>query len=297
MASGLAKVLRFLARHPLTGDRRKVVGKFLRWQVATRLQPTRQVFPWVDGSWLAARRGDAGVTGNYYVGLMDYEDMGFLLHFLRPEDLFVDVGANAGVYTVLASGVVGARSVAFEPVPGTFERLLDHVHLNRIGDKVEAHNCGVGAEPGHALFTTGNDAMNRIVEREEAGVERFEIRSLDGALGAARDLVIKADVEGFEWQVLQGAEALLRSGAVRAMIIELKGKSSDYGVADEEIEALLRASGLRPVRYDPASRRVEELAARNSTGNTIFVRDVEEARLRCESAPPRRLHQAGGRTL
>lgn len=297
VAQGLRGVLRFITRHPLTSRRGAAIRKFAAWQLATRMQGTRHIFPWVDGSYLAARRGDAGVTGNYYVGLMDYVDMGFLLHYLRPEDLFVDVGANAGVYTVLASAVVGARTVVFEPVPSTFERLTDHIFLNRMVDRVDARNLGVGARDGHATFTTGLDAANRVVETEQAGAERFGITSLDGALGGARNLVAKIDVEGFELEVLKGAEGLLRARAIQAMIIELKGKSSDYGVEDRDIEAAIRSGGLLPVRYDPRTRRLEALEKRNSRGNTIFVRHIEEARQRCAAAPARRLHQAGGQTL
>ncbi len=57
-----------------------------------------------------------GATGNIYAGLHEFDDMAFFLHLLRPEDMFADVGSNIGSYTILASGVVGAKSVAFEPV-------------------------------------------------------------------------------------------------------------------------------------------------------------------------------------
>lgn len=45
-----------------------------------------------------------GATGNWYCGLQEYEDMSFVLHALRPGDLFVDVGANIGSYSILAAG-------------------------------------------------------------------------------------------------------------------------------------------------------------------------------------------------
>lgn len=50
-----------------------------------------------------------GATGNIYVGLHEFEDMAFLLHVLRRTDLFVDVGANIGSYTILAGGAAGAK--------------------------------------------------------------------------------------------------------------------------------------------------------------------------------------------
>ena len=62
--------------------------------------------------------------------LCEFEEMAFVMHFLRPGELFVDVGANVGAFTVLAAGVAGAAVRAFEPNPGTFEMLERNVRLN-----------------------------------------------------------------------------------------------------------------------------------------------------------------------
>ena len=78
-----------------------------------------------------------GVTGNIYAGLHEFADMAFVLHFLRAGDLFADVGANVGSYTILASGVVGCRTVAFEPDPVTAAALERNINLNKIAERVE----------------------------------------------------------------------------------------------------------------------------------------------------------------
>ena len=66
--------------------------------------------------------------------------MGFLLHVLRSEDLFVDVGANVGSYTILACSVVGARGISFEPVPSTYKRLVENMRLNHL-DEIGRASC------------------------------------------------------------------------------------------------------------------------------------------------------------
>lgn len=71
-----------------------------------------------------------------YMGLHEFENMAFLLHFLRKEDLFFDIGADIGSYTILASGHVGAHTFAFEPIPSTFQSLANNVAINRINDSV-----------------------------------------------------------------------------------------------------------------------------------------------------------------
>ena len=70
------------------------------------------------------RHGETGLTGNLYAGLHEFADMAFVMHALRPTDLFVDIGANAGSYTILACAVAKARGCAFEPLPSTYRRLV-----------------------------------------------------------------------------------------------------------------------------------------------------------------------------
>ena len=61
-----------------------------------------------------------GITGNIYAGLHEFADMAFVLHFLRGRRPVRRCGrANVGSYTILVSGVVGCRTIAFEPDPIT----------------------------------------------------------------------------------------------------------------------------------------------------------------------------------
>ena len=89
--------------------------------------------------------------------------MAFTVHLLRDSDLFVDVGANVGTYSVLASGVSGAKTIALEPVPSTFDKLVDHINLNRINGLVDARQIGVSSSPGRLSFTADKGATNTVV--------------------------------------------------------------------------------------------------------------------------------------
>src|ERR1700691_5417356 len=135
--SGALRTLRFIACHPL--NRRaplRAIGRFVAWQVVTRLQRGAFVVPYVADTRLLVTRGMTGATGNVYCGLHEFEDMAFVLHALRAEDLFVDVCANVGSYTVLAAGAVGARCIAFEPAPRAYRGLLDNLRLNDLMARV-----------------------------------------------------------------------------------------------------------------------------------------------------------------
>jgi FkbM family methyltransferase len=61
--------------------------------------------------------------------------MSFLVHYLRQDDVFVDVGANIGAYTVLAAAAAGARTYAFEPSPAAVHSLRDNLALDHISGR------------------------------------------------------------------------------------------------------------------------------------------------------------------
>ena len=161
MAS-ILPTLQFIARHPLSSRRPlSAYWRYARWQIESRLRD-EVIFDWVAGSKLVARNGMTGATGNIYCGLHEFVDMAFLLHLLRPGDLFVDVGANIGSYTILASAVCGARSIAIEPDPGTVQSLNRNIEANSIGDRVTVIEAAVGAAAGTVCFTIGQDTTNRV---------------------------------------------------------------------------------------------------------------------------------------
>ncbi len=73
--------------------------RYLKWQIGSRLLPGAVHVPFVNDTVLVVTPGMTGATLNIYTGLHEFEDCGFLLHLLRCSDLFVDIGANVGVYT------------------------------------------------------------------------------------------------------------------------------------------------------------------------------------------------------
>jgi hypothetical protein len=88
------------------------IARFLSWQIGSRLSQTAHVFELANGAKMFARPGMTGATGNLYVGLHEFAEMAFLLHFLRRGELFADVGANVGSYSVVAGAAVGADVIA-----------------------------------------------------------------------------------------------------------------------------------------------------------------------------------------
>ncbi len=225
-----------------------------------------------------------GATGNWYCGLHEVMEMAFVLHVLRASDLFVDVGANVGSYSVLATGGVGARSLALEPVPSTFGRLVRNAQINGFGDKMTCMQVGVSSSPGTLAFTADLDTVNHVVgPGEDVAAVKVNVTSLDALLPERDAAVIKIDVEGHELAVLQGAHAVLSSPCLLAVVMETNGSGSRYGIGDEGLFSCMAQHGFDCYQYDPFAR--ELLVSDGGDGNSIFVRDIEAVRERIRSAP------------
>jgi FkbM family methyltransferase len=158
------------------------------------------VYDWVNRSKFFVKTGETGLTGNIYTGLHELPEMGFLLHFLRDTDFFVDVGANVGSYTILACSAIGARGCAIEPVASTYRRLVENIRLNHMEERVQCFNIGVGNKSGSVRFTGGLDTVNHVVALNEYSENTInvEISTLDIILKYINPSLIKIDVEGYE---------------------------------------------------------------------------------------------------
>lgn len=284
----IRRTLRFLFNHPLTRNNKiAAVWRFFKWQMVTRIFPFPFVHPFVENSKLLVSRGMAGATGNVYAGMHEFEDMAFVLHLLRPGDVFGDIGANIGSYTILASGVAKAQSVTVEPIPSTFSNLKNNVSINNLETLVELHNCGVGKEHGQLRFTEGYDTVNHVISEDEAkNIKTIEvpIRTMEELFNARKPVLVKMDVEGFEMSVLQGGHSILKDPQLKAMIVELNGSCHRYGIKEEDIHTLLLSYGLSPYSYLPFERKLKKLDTFDAGGNTIYVREVQWIQERLSSA-------------
>ena len=283
--------IKSLLSHPIGGKRPlSSLWRVARWQLRSRMsRGTAMRFNWVGGSTLLVRRGDHGLTGNIYCGLHDFSEMSLVLHLLRPGDLFVDVGANLGSYTVLAAAVAGAKVIAFEPQPTNFARLRENIEVNGIADRVEAMQFAVGAEPGQLRFT-GSGTTCHLVGPEEAAHDAIDVpvMTLDAALAGREPTMIKIDVEGFESAVIAGAASTLRSQKLRVVIAELIGEGGRYGIDEERIRRELTELGFVAYDYDPIGRSLNPPT--RTSGNNIFVRDKDKILPLLATAGRRTLH-------
>lgn len=239
--------------------------------------PGPVLVPFTDRAQLVVRPGMTGATCNIYTGMHDLAEMAFTAHLLRPSDLFGDVGANVGVYTVLAGAVAGARCIAFEPAPETTRHLRANVIVNALA--AEIVEAAVGRSPGRIHFSIGHDTVNHVASSDERGVEVPVVTLDDYVRGAT---LLKIDVEGFEREVLEGASEVLADNRLLAVIMETNGSGEAYGTSDNELATIMSQAGFACYTYNPFQRRLE---AGSPEKNGIFVRDVDAVASRLREAP------------
>jgi FkbM family methyltransferase len=239
-------VVRFVWNHPANrGRKARAVLRAIRYQLYGRLLHQRSIVRigtrsrlWVD---LHRRGASKAVYGNP----PDYQEMLVWQQFLRPGDLFVDVGANVGSYTIWAADL-GAEIIALEPAEDTFALLQENIDLN--GYAVKAIRAVAGSTCGNVRFTSGLDTVNRVAE---GGDVEAAMVTIDSVIGDRTAAGMKIDVEGFEIEVLRGCMRALSDQRIKLIQVEWNEQSREGVETDRQpIADLLAECGYALYRPD-----------------------------------------------
>ncbi len=267
--------IRHIYNHPLA---KKVRFKsFFRYTLfhAIYKNDDEVKIPFLEGK-LIVKKGYGGQT-NYFTFLEDYEEMLFLIHYLKRDDVFVDVGANIGSYSILAAMTNNLKVHAFEPNKVSYQILNKNILLNKLDGKIISYQCGLGKKNSKEnIIEIG--ALSHIINEQDIASHEIKLRKLDDIIDTAN--LMKIDVEGYEENVLLGSKKILANSNLNAIIIEMAGYNR-FGSSDEKVHGILSDYGFNPVFYDPLTRVLNhrEEYSRHGKGwwNVIYVRDFDLA--------------------
>ena len=165
---------------------------------------------------------------------------------LSKGDLFLDIGANIGGYSIWAAEL-GADVIALEPAEDTFRILTDNIELNDY--PITAIQAAAGATCGTANFTTGHDALNRLSPQ---GAAEVKVVTIDSVIGDRVVSGMKIDVEGFEMDVLRGSQRALHERRIKMIQMEWNHECMrSLGTDRRPVAELMAAHGYslyRPTR-------------------------------------------------
>lgn len=173
----------------------------------------------------------------------------------RPVDLFLDVGANSGFYTVMmVMKNLVREAIAFEPDPGNHAHLMANLFLNNLETRVAVHKVAVGDKAGEVTLSEAgehNRGESWVVHEDKPPEEAAtvathrvaQIRFDDEFRLAGRTVVMKMDVEGSEFHALDGMRRLLAENEVYAQV-EL------YSDRIEDLKSFFASLGYRYLRTD-----------------------------------------------
>jgi FkbM family methyltransferase len=175
---------------------------------------------------------------------------------LKQGDTFVDIGANIGYYSILASQEIGQSGMAysFEPSFREYRRLLNGILLNGVTN-IMPFNFAISDFCGHNNF---------LIESDHTGMNKLNISTLTNSLSITvptfsfDSIVInqciekidlmKIDVEGAEFLVLSGMKETLAARKVKVIVVEITPKFlNEFGHNKDQIYSLMESFGFSPI--------------------------------------------------
>lgn len=201
-------------------------------------------------------------NGHYGTALSD-----LLKGFSKPF-VFLDIGANQGLYSLIAAQNPRCTQVlAFEPVERTHRLLSQNIAANGLGQKVTAVRAAVSSGAGSINIRvpklhSGGATLQRAVgvnsETLDETITAIGIGELDEMIAGAGEIVVKIDVEGHEAVVL----AQIAKSAHIARISTVFYEVDDRWVKPQALQALLTASGFRSFVRQSFGKHYDVLARR-----------------------------------
>jgi FkbM family methyltransferase len=182
---------------------------------------------------------------------------------LRPGDIFLDVGANVGYYSLLASGLVGpgGKVIAIEASPSIALELQANVSLNELAnvDVVRAAVADRNRIVDVYLANSLNRGRTTIVpsvakdggQVHESSIQAFPLTKLVDIDLLRRARLVKIDVEGAEADVLEGIRDVLPELQEPEWLVELTPEANRSGV--EKAIELFQQSGYRLYQVENSS--------------------------------------------
>jgi FkbM family methyltransferase len=268
--------LNYIWTHPNCQNQKiQSLWRFFKWQLNKRLTHHFLDFQLTPDVKVRCYPDSRSASAALYCGLYDYDEMHFLLRYLRPEDTFLDIGANIGIYTLLAATKLSrGRVYSFEPLPKNYDRLKENLELNHF-QQVEAYPIAISHQTGSvALDPAGEDALPFITSEVTQRTISVMTDTLERILPeeSLQTLVLaKIDIEGAEILAFKGATALLQNHRPPVWILEINDAVHRFGYTRQDVVDFLQKYGYSLYRYDVDANQIYPITLQQKQGNNVLA--------------------------
>lgn len=240
------------------GYRKLILGRFIRAIARGDLRP---FFVDAEGVWFRTKHGFS-VLCNFEDRILELDvnpvweamETAFVLANVRPGDVFVDVGANIGYFSMLAAQRQPSRVLAVEPVGKTFGVLTRNVRHNGLDDVIHPVNVALGSQASTVRLVCTRGPKNHVeyaVGGNDRDLDKVEatLTTLDSLLKSpdapGRVDFIKVDIEGYEHEFLKGARETIACFKPMMLMEVEQHRLEKFGVQASDVFRFLAELGYR----------------------------------------------------
>lgn len=198
----------------------------------------------------------------YQRGVYEQGTTEYIRETLKPGDCFVDVGANIGYLSLVAAAAVTNTGEvhAFEPVASTFKLLDRNKALNNF-DQLFTYGFALGNSTENVTIypEEENRGGASIIEKRSSNGQDIQVKRLDDLVLSKKINMLKVDVEGFEWEVLKGAEQTIKKD-LPILIVEYSLGLENKFSSHEMLKWLQSNFSYKAYRFTKGKERKSKLA-------------------------------------
>lgn len=238
-----------------SGDSAGSLKAWKRWWQYLRMK-TPVVMSWIDGLVVRIYPDNEIFRALFVNGIYDPNSIVAINTLLPQDGVFIDVGASFGLFSMPAVTSVGANGhvIAIEPSSRDYNRLVDNININDLGNSISAYHLAISNESGTALLSIATEersALNTLGTSfsfkgvDKIAKETVDTISLDDFVVAnqiKRIDVIKLDIEGSELKALQGAKKTIAKFHPAIMLgvntNALKASGTDHDEIQRELSEI-----------------------------------------------------------
>lgn len=239
---------------------------------------------------------DSSLSESLYKGDFEYQEVQFLNSFLKPDDVFVDIGANIGYFSIIASKRVApnGKVYSFEPTDKTYKRLQESLKLNHcnnvqtyqiaLSDKCEQREFTVSNDGFDAYNSLGNPSQGANFSKNVVQTQTFDFFQKENNIPFPT--LIKIDVEGWEIPVIKGMKETLEKENAPFLIVEFTEDNAQLsGFTCADLYDLILSFGYSLYKYNWVRNELVKQENKDyySYTNLVAIKNITEAKKRLKN--------------